>query len=59
MAEKIQLKLVTPSRVLLDEEVDEVTAPGTLGDFGVLPNPISLLATLEIGGVSYKRGQEC
>ncbi len=49
MAEKIQLKLVTPSRVLLDEEVDEVTAPGTLGEFGVLPNHISLLATLEIG----------
>ena len=56
MAEKIQLKLVTPSRVLLDEEVDEVTAPGTLGEFGVLPNHISLLATLEIGEVSYKRG---
>ncbi|MFQ5539463.1 MAG: F0F1 ATP synthase subunit epsilon [Candidatus Binatia bacterium] len=56
MAEKIQLKLVTPSRVLLDEEVDEVTAPGTLGEFGVLPNHISFLATLEIGEVSYKRG---
>ncbi|MFQ5541620.1 MAG: F0F1 ATP synthase subunit epsilon [Candidatus Binatia bacterium] len=56
MAEKIQLKLVTPSRVLLDEEVDEVTAPGTLGEFGVLPNHISFLGTLEIGEVSYKRG---
>jgi F-type H+-transporting ATPase subunit epsilon len=56
MAEKIQLRLVTPSRLLLDEEVDEVTAPGVLGEFGVLPNHIAFLATLEIGEMSYKQG---
>ncbi|MCZ6563908.1 MAG: F0F1 ATP synthase subunit epsilon [Deltaproteobacteria bacterium] len=56
MAEKIQLRLVTPSRLLLDEVVDEVTAPGVLGEFGVLPNHIAFLATLEIGEISYKQG---
>ena len=56
MAEKIQLRLVTPSRLLLDEVVDEVTAPGVLGEFGVLPNHIAYLATLEIGEMSYKQG---
>jgi len=56
MAEKIQLRLVTPSRLLLDEVVDEVTAPGVLGEFGVLPNHIAFLATLEIGEMSYKQG---
>lgn len=58
MAEKIQLRLVTPSRLLLDEEVDEVTAPGVLGEFGVLPNHIAFLATLEIGEMSYKQGNQ-
>jgi F-type H+-transporting ATPase subunit epsilon len=58
MAEKIQLKLVTPSRLLVDEEVDEVTAPGALGEFGVLPNHISFLTLLEIGEMSYKQGAE-
>ncbi len=58
MAEKIQLRLVTPSRLLLDEEVDEVTAPGVLGEFGVLPNHIAFLATLEIGEMSYKLGNQ-
>ncbi len=58
MAEKIQLRLVTPSRLLLDEEVDEVTAPGVLGEFGVLPNHIAFLATLEIGDMSYKQGNQ-
>lgn len=56
MADKIKLRLVTPSRMLMDEEVDEVTAPGALGEFGVLPNHISFLSLLEIGAMSYKQG---
>ena len=43
MADKIRLRVVTPSRLVLDEEVDEVTAPGELGEFGVLPNHIAFL----------------
>lgn len=58
MAEKITLRLVTPSRLLLDEEVDEVTAPGSLGEFGVLPLHISFLSLLEAGEMSYKQGGE-
>ena len=58
MAEKIRLRLVTPSRLLLDEEVDEVTAPGALGEFGVLPKHISFLTLLEVGEMSYKQGGE-
>jgi F-type H+-transporting ATPase subunit epsilon len=58
MAEKIRLRLVTPSRLLLDEEVDEVTGPGALGEFGVLPKHISFLTLLEAGGMSYKQGAE-
>ncbi len=58
MADKIRLRLVTSSRLLLDEEVDEVAAPGALGEFGVLPNHISFLTLLEIGEMSYKQGVE-
>ncbi len=56
MADKIRLRVVTPSRLLLDEEVDEVTGPGALGEFGVLPNHISFLGLLEPGEMSYKQG---
>lgn len=56
MADKITLRVVTPSRLLLDEEVDEVTGPGALGEFGVLPNHISFLCLLEAGEMSYKQG---
>ena len=51
----MRLRVVTPSRMLLDEEVDEVTAPGELGEFGVLPNHIAFLTTLVPGEISYKQ----
>ena len=56
MAEKIKLRVVTPSRLMLDEEVDEVTATGELGEFGVLPNHIAFLSTLVPGEMSFKQG---
>jgi len=56
MADKIRLRVVTPTRLVLDEEVDEVTAPGELGEFGVLPNHIAFLSTLVPGVLSYKQG---
>lgn len=56
MADKIRLRVVTPTRLVLDEEVDEVTAPGELGEFGVLPNHIAFLSTLVPGEMTYKQG---
>ena len=56
MADKIRLRVVTPSRLLLDDVVDEVTAPGALGEFGVLPNHIAFLTLLVPGEMSYKEG---
>ena len=56
MADKIRLRVVTPSRLVLDDVVDEVTAPGALGEFGVLPNHIAFLSLLVPGELSYKEG---
>ena len=58
MADTLRLRIVTPERQLLDEEVDEVTAPGTVGEFGVLPNHVTFLSSLQPGRLLYKqRGQ--
>ena len=54
MATAFQLRIVTPNRLLLDEQVREVTGPGTLGEFGVLPDHITFLTSLEIGAMSYR-----
>jgi F-type H+-transporting ATPase subunit epsilon len=56
MAEKLKLELVTPYQQVLSQEVDEVTAPGTLGEFGVLPGHTPLLTTLKVGELTYRQG---
>jgi F-type H+-transporting ATPase subunit epsilon len=56
MASTIRLELVTPERLLLSEEVDEVIAPGYEGEFGVLPEHTQFLAILNIGMLRYRKG---
>jgi F-type H+-transporting ATPase subunit epsilon len=56
MAEQLKLELVTPQRKVVSEEVDEITATGTLGEFGVLPGHAPFLTSLKIGELSYKKG---
>ena len=56
MAEKIELEIITPAKVVLSTEVDEVTAPGALGEFGVLPGHVTFITTLEPGLVKYSQG---
>ena len=58
MASKVLLELVTPERLLLSEEVDEVVAPGYEGEFGVLPEHTQYLAILNIGLLRYRKGSE-
>jgi len=51
------LQLVSPERVLVEEEVDEVQVPGKNGYMGILPGHAFLLSELMPGGVlTYKSG---
>jgi F-type H+-transporting ATPase subunit epsilon len=54
VAEKFRLRIVTPERSLLDEDVEEVVAPGAAGEFGVLPDHITFLTVLVPGRLIYK-----
>jgi F-type H+-transporting ATPase subunit epsilon len=54
MAEKMKLEIVTPYKKVVDIEVDEVTATGKLGEFGVLPGHAPFLTSLKIGELCYK-----
>jgi len=53
MAEKLKLEMVTPYGEVVSQEVDEITAPGIIGEFGVLPGHIPMLTALKIGEFSY------
>ena len=54
----IELRIVTPDRLLVKEDVDEVQIPGTEGYFGVLPGHTPMLASLAVGELWYRKGQE-
>ena len=54
----IDLQIVTPDRLIVQEQVDEVEIPGSAGYFGVLPGHTPLLASLAVGELWYRKGQE-
>ena len=58
MADKLKLEMVTPYKGVLSDEVDEITAPGFIGELGILPEHTPLLTTLKVGELSYKKGHE-
>jgi F-type H+-transporting ATPase subunit epsilon len=58
MATSFRLRIVTPERLLIDEEVEEVIAPGAAGEFGVLPDHITFLTTLAPGRLIYRSGAQ-
>ena len=55
MAEnKLQLSIVTPERLVLDEDVDQVNVPGVEGDLGILCDHAPVLTTMRPGRFSYE-----
>ena len=55
MADKLELEVVTPDRLVAKETVDIVMAIGFLGEFGILPNHIPFLTTLQPGELRYRK----
>src|SRR3954469_2232889 len=50
----MRLSVTTPRGSLVDAEVDEVTAPGALGEFGILPQHVPFLSALKPGVFVYR-----
>jgi F-type H+-transporting ATPase subunit epsilon len=57
MAGNLLLEVVAPDKLLLSRRVDEVIAPGTEGEFGVLPGHCHFLSMLKVGELRYKVGE--
>ena len=57
MAGKLHFSLVSPERELFSGAVDQVDAPGSEGDFGVLAGHAPFMTTLKEGRVkAYDEG---
>jgi len=51
MAKQLKLKIVTPERLVLEEMVDQVSMPTTLGEITILPDHIPLITELTSGDI--------
>jgi F-type H+-transporting ATPase subunit epsilon len=58
MADKLNLEVITPERLVLREQVDEVVAPGLNGELGILPEHTPLISQLKTGVLSYRQGNQ-
>ena|SRR5690349_8981638 len=56
MADTLHFSLVSPERELFSGEVAQVDAPGTEGEFGVLPKHAPFMTTLKPGVVRIYEG---
>jgi F-type H+-transporting ATPase subunit epsilon len=58
MAEQLQFSLVSPERELFSGAVDQVDAPGSEGDFGVLAGHAPFMTTLKEGRLKVHLGDQ-
>ncbi len=58
MSKKINLKIVTPERLVLEEIVDQVTLPTLEGEITILPEHIPVIVGLKSGDIVAMSGGE-
>ena len=51
MSKQLQLKIVTPEKLILEELVEQVTIPTTEGEITILPDHIPLIASIKSGDI--------
>lgn len=52
----LHLKIVTPEKLIFEEDVDEVMVPSSEGELGILPHHVNLMAKLSPGELKIKKG---
>lgn len=53
MADELMLEIVTPEKMVFSGTIEEVTIPGTEGEFGVLRGHEPFLSSVDIGELSF------
>ncbi len=54
MAESIQVEIVTPERLVVNDTAEYIEIPGKCGYLGVLPGHAPLITELAVGEISYR-----
>ncbi|MFH1404870.1 MAG: ATP synthase F1 subunit epsilon [Patescibacteria group bacterium] len=54
----ISLKVVTPERIVFEDEVDSITTMTQMGEITILSNHVPIVATLRSGETTLRKGGE-
>jgi F-type H+-transporting ATPase subunit epsilon len=59
MADELMLEIVSPEKMVFSDKIEEVTIPGTEGEFGVLRGHEAFLSSVDIGELNFlKEGKK-
>lgn len=56
MTDSFQLEIVTPEKMVVKDEAEEIQIPGKDGYLGILPGHAPLITELAVGEISYRKG---
>lgn len=54
----MDLKIITPKKVVFEDTIDEITVPGFDGELTILPKHVALFSMLKEGIVTILKGRE-
>ena len=58
MTDVFQLEIVTPEKLVVKDQAEEMQIPGKNGYLGILPGHAPLITELSVGQISYRNGNE-
>jgi F-type H+-transporting ATPase subunit epsilon len=58
MADKLDVKIITPERVVFSHPAESVLLPGTVGEMEILPGHVALFSTLKPGQITVRDGSK-
>jgi F-type H+-transporting ATPase subunit epsilon len=58
MSDTFQLEIVTPEKLVVKDQAEEMQIPGKNGYLGILPGHAPLITELAVGQISYRNASE-
>ncbi|HEX7533906.1 MAG TPA: F0F1 ATP synthase subunit epsilon [Syntrophales bacterium] len=55
MVDELMLEIVTPEKMAFSGKIEEVTIPGSEGEFGVLRGHAALLSSIDVGELNFTK----
>lgn len=54
----LHVQIITPEKIVYEDDVDMITVPGTEGELGILPHHIPLFTKIKPGEMKIRKGNE-